>query len=200
MYQFSRLKQTSLRGGFFRSKMFLVVILAIVLVGVLFWGGILVSGLVKDQLPFSDNRIKLPDAKATITLNKEKQFPIKNDKGEELAKLKFVIENAELRDQLVVKGKKATAVKGRTFLVVNLKITNDYSKAIEINTRDYIRLSVNGNENEWMAADMHNDPVAIQASSTKNTRLAFPINESDKNLKLRFGEIKGEKETIDLKF
>lgn len=201
MNRFSRLTQPSLRGNLFKNKILLAAILGLVLVGAIFWGGTIILGLTKGQLSIlSDNRIKLPDAKAVTTLNKEKQFPIKNEKGEELAKIKFVVENAELRDQLVVKGKKATAVKGRTFLVVNLKITNNFNKAIEINTRDYIRLSVNGNDSEWLAADMHNDPVAIQASSTKYTRLAFPINESDKNLKLRFGELNGEKDTIDLKF
>lgn len=201
MYRFSKFNNTTLTGNFLKNKVLVYAIFGLVLAGIIFWGGTIVSGLSKGQFPLSgDNRITLPDAKASMSLNKELQIPIKNEKGEELARVKFTIETSEIRDQLVVKGKKATAVKGRTFLVLNLKIVNDFNKPIEINTRDYVRLSANGNDNEWLAADVHNDPVAIQAISTKYTRLAFPINESDKNLRLRLGEIKGEKEVIELKF
>jgi hypothetical protein len=40
--------------------------------------------------------------------------------------------------------------------------------------------------------------VEVQAISTKFTRVGFPINENDSDLKLRVGEIEGEKETIPL--
>ena len=69
---------------------------------------------------------------------------------------------------------------------------------IKINTKDFIRLSVNNNQNEWLAPDLHNDPVEVQAISTKNTRLGFPVNESDKNLVLQVGEIEGYKQQISL--
>ncbi len=138
--------------------------------------------------------------RATLTLNKEFNFPVKNDKGEEITKLKFLIENAELRDRIVVKGQSATAVSGRTFLILNLKLTNGFKQSFNINTRDYIRLVVNDKENEQLAPDIHNDPAEVQAISTKYTRIGFPINISDKNLKLKVGEIAGDKTNIDLKF
>ena len=98
-----------------------------------------------------------------------------------------------------MKGQRARAVQGRNFLILNLKLTNQYTQAIEIKTSDYVRLSVN-NKNEFLAPDIHNDPVAVQPISTKYTRIGFPINDSDKNLMLRIGEIKGKKETIKLSF
>jgi hypothetical protein len=105
--------------------------------------------------------------------------------------------DAELRDEIIVKGKQATAIKGRTFLIVNLKITNDFDKTITINTRDYVRLTVNKNS-EKLAPDIHNDPVEIQADSTKYTRVGFPIDDTDKDLTLTVGEINGPKQTIKL--
>ena len=127
-------------------------------------------------------------------------FPLKDNKVEKVAEVKYMIEKAELRDEIIVQGKRATAVKGRTFLIFNLKVSNEFTQSIEINTKDYVRLSVNGNEEEWLAPDIHNDPVTVQAISTKYTRVGFPINDSDTNLIIRIGEIEGEKEKIPLEF
>lgn len=143
-------------------------------------------------------RVEILGAKASQDINKEFLFPLTNSEGEEVSNLKYVIQAVELRDEIVVKGQRATAIEGRTFLILTLKITNEHSQAIEMTTRDYIRLSVNGNEDEWLAPDIHNDPVEIQAISTKNTRVGFPLNDADNNLVLRVGEINGEKEKISL--
>ncbi len=148
----------------------------------------------------ASSQYDLPPAKKALNLNRQFTFPLLDSKGQEISKIKFSLETAELRDEIIVQGKRATAVKGRTFLILNFKINNDYNKSVQINTRDYVRLSVNGNDKELLAADIHNDPVEVQAISVKYTRLGFPINDSDKNLKLKVGEINGAKQDIDLKF
>lgn len=137
-------------------------------------------------------KIDAPKAKAAQKLNKELSFPIKNAEGEEVAKVRYQIESAELYDTIIVKGQRARAVKGRTFLVINLKITNGFNQGIEINTRDYLRLSTNDGK-EKLAADIHNDPLKVQAESTKPTRIGFAINESEKNVILYFGELNADK-------
>ncbi len=144
------------------------------------------------------NTIKPPEK--TLNLNKDFNFPIKNDKGEEAAKIKYTIESAELRQEILIKGQKASAIDGKVFLIINIKLSNESTQKFVINTRDYIRLSINGNDKELLAPDIHNDPVEVQAISTKETRVGFPINRTDKNLKLRVGEINGNKTTIDLNF
>lgn len=141
---------------------------------------------------------EVKSAKSESAVDREFSFPLKDAKGEKIAEIKYMIEKAELRDEIIVKGQKATAVRGRTFLIFNLKITNEYKSDIEIDSRDYIRLSVNGDRQVWLAPEIHNDPVQVQAISTKYTRVGFPINESDANLVLRVGEIDGEKEEIPL--
>lgn len=142
------------------------------------------------------SKTAIKDAVATQGLNKEFKFPLKDDKGATLGEIKYAIENAEIRDEIVVKGKKASAVAGRTFLVLNLKITNDTNQTVSMNTKDYVRLFVNGNDNEPLSPSIHNDPVVVDAISVKPTRIGFAINESDKQLKLKVGEIKGEKQDI----
>lgn len=145
-----------------------------------------------------DQRIEVKGAKASMVLSKEYAFPLKDAKGKEVTKIKVSIQDAELRDEIIVKGSRAVAVKGRTFLILNIKIVNDYEKPIDINVKDYIRLATNGNDKELLAADIHNDPVTIQAISTKYTRIGFPINDTDTNLTLYVGEIKGDKEAVPL--
>ncbi len=145
----------------------------------------------------ADQRITIEKPKASQTLSRQFYFPLKDAQGKEVSKFRYEIQSAELRDVIIIKGQKATAIKGRTFLVLNLKITNNFDKSIQINARDYIRLTV-GKSTEKLAPDIHNDPVEVQAISTKYTRLGFPINDTDRDLTLQIGEITGRKELVKL--
>jgi len=147
-----------------------------------------------------DGRVTIEGAKASVQLNKEFTFPIKDSKDKKITDLKFAIESAELRNEIIVKGKRATAIEGRTFLILNVKVNSSFNKAIQINTQDYVRLMVNGNEEEKLAPDIHNDPLVIQPTSTKFSRVGFAINDSDKNLILQVGEIDGEKTNVNIDF
>lgn len=137
---------------------------------------------------------------ATMNINREFKFPLRDQKGKEVGQLTYNITSAELRKQIIVKGKRATAVDGRIFLIINLKIVNTLDQGLEVNSRDYIRISVNKNTKELFAPDIHNDPVEVQAISTKNTRVGLAINETDRNIELRIGEINGKKEIIPVSF
>lgn len=143
------------------------------------------------------SKTEAPKALATQELNKEFSFPLKDDKGKEVAKISYLVESANLQDAFIYQGKVATAVKGRSFLIFNLKITNPYTKTIEINAKDYLRIKVN-DSSEQLAPEIHNDPVQIQANSTKYTRIGLPINDSDKNMILLIGELQGQKQTVKL--
>lgn len=147
-----------------------------------------------------DQRIEIQGARATLDVSRDFQFSLRNDKGEEVSKIKYTVESAELRDEIIVKGQRATAVKGRTFLILNLKVANNFNQAIEIYTKNYVRLTRNNNTGELLAPDIHNDPVEVQAISTKLTRVGFPINDTDRNLKLHVGEIAGDKQIVELNF
>lgn len=184
------------RGYFKKSYVLPAVIVLVVLVGIYMIGNPL-SGNSSSVLSDADQRVSLKKPKAQQVINKEFLFPLKDEKGKEVSKIKYYIQDAQLQDEIVVKGQRATAVKGRTFLIIYLKITNDFNQDISLKSRDYVRLMVN-NSTEKLAPDIHNDPVEIQAISTKYTRLGFPINDSDTNLILQIGEITGNKQNIKL--
>jgi hypothetical protein len=196
-------RSSSNKPNFFSSKfftfnkLFTIGFIALVVLGLFFWIRNFTSGFGGSASTSSNAQVA--GATKQQDINKSFAFSIKDEKGVEVSKLNFLVENSELRDQIIIKGRRATAPSDKTFLVINLKITNDYNKNIQISTRDYMRLLRNNNEKELLAPEVHNDPVDVQATSTKFTRVAFVINKSDKDLKLRVGELDKEKTVIDLK-
>lgn len=193
---FSKLKSISAREG--GIKKFLPLMLLVVLViGVM---GIVVRNLKIAAAP-ADNRIPIKGARAHVDINKDFEFPVSDAKGKELTKIKFTIENAELRDEIIVNGRKATAVTGRTFLIISLKLTNPYEKGLDVPVKNYLRLTMNGNDKDLFAPDiLAGETVSVQAIASKSARVGFPINDSDKNIVLLVGEINGKKESVPLNF
>lgn len=154
------------------------------------------------ETPSPTTKTSVQGAKSVTDIQREFQFPINgvSEEENETPTFSYILESAELRDEIVVQGQKATAIKGRTFLIINLKIRNELSQAIQINTRNFIRISTDPSNDEWLAPEIHNDPVEIQAISTKNTRVGLAIDSGVKNIILRVGEIDGEKEMVELSF
>jgi hypothetical protein len=194
---------TSVKRGnrkFFNGKrpfIALAVVLALIVLGSLMLRGGQKGSAASSVLPSTDSKVDVKPAEKSQTVNRMFEFPLRDEKNKEVSKLKYQIETVEVRDEIIVQGKKAMSVKGRTFLVVNIKITNDFNQAVTINSRDYVRLLIAGS-NEKLAPDIHNDPVEVQAISTKPTRIAFPIDEELKQMSLQIGEINGDKQTIQL--
>jgi hypothetical protein len=135
---------------------------------------------------------------ASQDINKDINISIKDTNNKQIGEIVMNLQSVEEEDSIVVNGQSANAIQGKTFLILNLKLTNALQQGVNINTRDYVRLSVNGKDSEWLAPEVYNDPVQIQAISTKYTRLGFTINKNDTNLVLQVGEILGNKEKIPL--
>ena len=179
----------------FKISLLYIVLAIIVLAGLIFT----IAG-VRKSAATTVAQVQIAGPKATETLNREFDFPLTDSTGKQVGSFKYIIESVDLRDEIVVKGQKATAVKGKTFMVINLKIVNELNQGVQINTKDYVRLSVNGDKNDWLAPDIHNDPVEVQAISTKLTRVGYAISNTDKNIILRIGEINGAKTEVPIKF
>lgn len=181
---------------FFRKSAWLPFIVIAVLFTAL--AGYLMKDVIFDNQVFSSSRTAIKPPVATENLGKSFAFPIMDKEGKKVGDVRYEIQNAELREEIVIRGQKATVIKGKKFLVFNLKLTNTYNKSIQINAKDFIRLSIN-KTNEKLAPDIHNDPVEVQAYSTKYTRVGFPVEDSAKNLTLQIGELNEKKQTVALK-
>lgn len=141
----------------------------------------------------------ITDSPAPITkpINKKYSFPFTNAQGEPIGQLEFLLRDFERSREIMIAGTKATALPGRQLLIFNLELTNNFQQNVEINTRNYLRLKAN-QEDKWLAPDYHNDPLEVQAQSTKITRIGFNISETDTNLVLQIGDLEGEKEILPL--
>lgn len=193
---FSKAKSFNLFKFKLPKPAILIIIAVIVVAGIIF----LVKTTSQNTQPASSAKPLAPTIIANQNINKEFDFPIKDASGKELSKIKYVVQSAALQNEILVKGERARAVQGRVFLILNLMITNNYKQGIQINSRDYIRLIVDGKKDELLAADIHNDPVEVQAISTKATKIGFPIDENYKSLEIQVGEINGTKESIKISF
>lgn len=179
------------------SKKFLLTLILfslVLLIMTFFLGRLSVS-----PLSSSSSQVSQPAATHKQTVNKIFSFPVKDNSGRVAATLSYKITDVTEQNEIIIQGEKATAIAGKTFFIVNEKITNPSPQGIQINARDFVRLSVNGSK-EQLAADIHSDPVSVQAISTKYTRLGFPVNTTDKNFVLTVGEINGQKTTIPITF
>ncbi len=110
--------------------------------------------------------------------------------------LKYTLLSAESAKDIVIRGQTAHSVPGRAFLILSLKLTNSQNKGVLINTRDYVRMSPAGSS-DWLAADIHNDPVEVQAISSQFTRIGFAIDDTVHDFKLQIGDINDKKSVID---
>lgn len=159
---------------------------------------IVVKSATASKQTTANAQLTLQTPTATENINKTYSFTLKDSDGKDAGSFSYTIQSADIQNQIIVQGKPVNAVTGREFLIINLKLANALDKGIQINTRDYIRLSTNNDLKDWLAPEIHNDPVEVQAISTQFTRVGFPIYTTDKHLLLQIGEINGKKTRIPL--
>lgn len=169
-----------------------IVIIITVIAGVSFLTGRLTKQTISTSLPQASIKIL-----ARQTINKTFSFPVSDASGNVATNAAYTVLSADIQNDIFLKGDVASAVAGKTFLILTIKVANSSDKDITLNTRDYIRLS-EGYSPDLLAADVHNDPVSIQPISTKYTRIGFTIDTKQKRLVLHIGEIDGEKTTVIL--
>lgn len=150
-------------------------------------------------LAIDDQLVDAPQPKARQVINKTFEFPLIGPKNEVVSKLKYKVISAELQNAVISKGKLVKTVRGRSFLVINIEIRNNYTSGIEISSDDYVRLFMN-NEDKPLSPRFPTEEVKVKAISVEPVRLGFIVNDSDKNIMLKIGEIKGKKETIAINF
>ena len=172
----------------------LLVVVVLIAVG----AGIRMYAINRARVQGATSITSLPNAK-TVSINREFSIPV-YDKDKQLSNpVRYTITEAQLTKQIVIKGQKATAVSGRTFLIINLKLVNDFNESLFLNTRNYVRIQPVGVDDR-LAPEIHNDTVEVQPLSTKLTRIGLPVNENQTTFTLYVGEINGPKEEIPVSF
>lgn len=133
------------------------------------------------------------------TLNKDFTFPITDDKGTVLTTFQYAVVSLQRQNSIILQGQPAEAVADKTFLIVTVKITNPSQQSMQINSKDFVRFRLD-NTKEWLAPEIYNDPLTVQAISTKYTRLGITIPQTVKKVTLQVGTISGNKASIPVNF
>lgn len=139
-----------------------------------------------------------------VTLNREFEFsiPAINDQGQFIAKkegkIKFIITEAELKDEIKVKGETRQAKEGQIYLILRIELQNDSPDRLAIISSKYVRLV--GLENKKFSPDFHNAMVAVDPLSVRRDIVSFIVNKDSKNFNFQVGELEGEKQSIEIAF
>jgi hypothetical protein len=152
------------------------------------------------KIPFSGTTETIPSPSPSanlVNLNKKYTFPIYDSASAKVGEILFVIKDVERTKEITVGNQKATTVGDRDLIVLNIELTSTQNLAAMVNTRNYVRLKVNG-EDKLIAPEFHGDPVDLQPQSSKDTRVAFSISEKDADVVLQIGELEGKKDLIKI--
>jgi len=180
-----------------RKGLISIVIAIVVILGII----VLVNTTVgKSNAQSSNTAVKKNQEVQPIAdqiINRVFQFSVKDKTGKVITNFDYKIIDAQLINEVIINGQKYNPIAGKVFLVINLEITNNFTQTITIQPRDYVPILMN-HSSEKLAPDIYNDPVDVQAISTKPSKLALAINTTDKNILMQVGEITGTKTIIPL--
>jgi len=179
-----------------KKQITITIILALTLTGVIFLFKVLGSNTGSLVGKSSVTNFS-PGTQSTI--NRKFEIPIRDAKGVVTgSNLGITISTVDRSKRILIQGKPATARDTKSFLILNLEVNNSTTNQLTIRPVDFIRL-VDSQENSF-APDVHNNEVIAEPVSIKRTRVGFVIDEDQNSFKFLVGELKGNKETVEVTF
>ncbi len=138
-----------------------------------------------------------------VDLNREFEFDIQviNDQGNFLTtkeKIKFILTDAELKDEIKLKGEPKKANDGQQYLILRIELQNNSSSRLAIISNKYIRLT--DPDGKKYSPDFHNAMIAIDPLSVRRDLVAYIVNTSTKTFNFQVGELDGDKQSIEIAF
>ena len=114
------------------------------------------------------------------------------------ADLLVTINGADIDNSLLIQGKRARTREGKTFLIINMEVENEFQVPLYIFPVDLLRLV--REDGKKIAPSVHQGTVEIRPISTKKSNVGFVIDPDEKNFKLEIGELSGEKQLLEISF
>lgn len=108
------------------------------------------------------------------------------------------ITSAQRQKRVLVRGQWLRARDGKLFLVVNMDIKNNIRVAMHALPQDWMRLVKE--ENKEIAPTAHQGLVEIRPLSTKETNVAFVIDENETDFTINIGAVDQLDKTIKIEF
>lgn len=131
-------------------------------------------------------------------INKKLEINIKSSSGEDTGnKLIVNFISAERTEKILYKGRPLLPREGKDFLVINIEIENSTKDRLNVRPADFIRL-VDATGRQF-APDIQTDVIKVEPLSIKRTRTVYIVPDGTANIKFLLGEIKGDRETVEVK-
>lgn len=146
----------------------------------------------------NSNQSTQPNLTAQIQLNQNYQMVAHDINGAALnKKLNLSFIDAKKVSSILIQGKTAQAINGKTFILLDFNIVNPDKTVYFANTSDLFRL-VSGSTKT--APAVHQGVIDIRPLSTKSSNVGFLVGKDDKNFTIEVGEIDGNKRVIQVNF
>jgi len=164
-----------------RIPIFVVVLIAIVLlIGVWAQSGITTKPQAEVNQNFSvqartQDKIRVRDANLNVTLT-----------------------NADIDSTLLVQGQRANAREGKTFLIVNMEVENQFEVPLYIFPVDLMRLV--REDGKKIAPSVHQGTVELRPVSLKKSNVGFVIDPDEKEFQIEVGDVSSEKQILEISF
>lgn len=133
-----------------------------------------------------------------IDINKSYSYNLITKEGGDAGSLVLHVVSAEKTDVVMVKGEEIKAPADKIFLAINIEWDNKSAQSLSVDTVNYFRY-LNA-EDKLYAPAFYNEKVSVSPISIRNDKLAFVISANQKDIKIQIGELKGNKEIVELKF
>lgn len=157
-----------------------------------------ILGIVKARM--NANTSDVEAAGSPIEINQQVQLRAQNEDGDILKQsFDITILNAQRQQRVLAKGQWLRARNGKVFLVITMDMKNSLPATLYAEPVDWIRL-IEGDKK--IAPTAHQGMVEVRAQSTKETNVAFVVNENEKKFTLEIGGAYGidQVQTLELEF
>jgi hypothetical protein len=137
--------------------------------------------------------------KPTVKIGKSYEIIARTkDKKRTTGRFNLTVTNAQFSDSILVQGKRARPVKGKTFLVLNMEIENSHKVQLYAFPADLFRFE--REDGKKFAPSVHQGTVLVRPQATKKNNVAFVVLPSEKKFKIEVGDVGETKETLEITF
>lgn len=138
--------------------------------------------------PSTSNTAELVKPSAEVKLGQSFSFP----------NLDMTLVSARKVSVVANQGKPVKAGPNEAFLVLTLEFNNQATYALRVNTQDFFRLQGEGDKK--FAPDFYNNTIEVPAISVRKDEIGFRVAIDQNQFKLQVGEIKKEKQEVEINF
>ncbi len=114
------------------------------------------------------------------------------------ANLAVTITDSDIDNTLLIQGKRATTREGKTFLIINMEVENEFAVPLYIFPVDLLRLV--REDGKKIAPSVHQGSVEVRPVSTKKSNVGFVIDPSDRDFRIEIGELSKDTQILEISF